>query len=139
MLHEKISIVERELTGIVIPGRGLGSVRMGHSDTSDRMEELLGFSLVPGTLNVRLSRPYDRTLTSRYLAATELGPRWERETGQAGYFLMSVLIAGRYRGVAFQADEPEYPADQVELLCEVHLRDSLGLNDGDVISFLVLP
>lgn len=67
------------------------------------------------------------------------GPRWERETGQAGYLLMSVLIAGRYRGVAFQADEPGYPADQIELLCEVNLRDSLGMNDGDAISFSVLP
>jgi hypothetical protein len=41
--------MERELTGIVIPGRGLGSVRMARSDTVDRMEELVGFPLVPGT------------------------------------------------------------------------------------------
>ncbi len=52
---------------------------------------------------------------------------------------MPVLVAGRYRGVAFQADEPGYPADQVELLWEVHLRDSLGLSDGDSIDFSVLP
>jgi len=130
---------KRELTGIVIPGRGLGSVRMAHSDTVDRMEELLGLSLVPGTLNVRLPGPLERTLFSRYLAAAELGPRWERETGQAGYFLAPVLVAGRYQGVAFQAAEPEYPAEQVELLCEVHLRESLGLRDGDSIDFSVLP
>ena len=130
----------RELTGIVIPGRGLGTVRMGRSDTLDRLEELAGFSLVPGTLNVRLPGPLERNLFSRYLDAGELGPMWERETGQAGYFLaMPVLVGGRFRGIAFQANEPGYPADQVELLCEVHLRDSLGLSDGDSLSFSVLP
>jgi CTP-dependent riboflavin kinase len=52
--------------------------------------------------------------------------------------MVPVLVAGRYRGVAFQADEPGYPADLVELLCEVHLRDTLGLHDGDPIGFSVL-
>jgi CTP-dependent riboflavin kinase len=129
--------VDRELTGIVIPGRGLGSVRMAHSHTLARIEELVGFSLVPGTLNVRLPGHVEPSLISSYLAAAEISPGWETETAQAGYFLVPVLVAGRYRGVAFQADEPGYPADQVELVCEVHLRDTLGLSDGDPITFSV--
>jgi CTP-dependent riboflavin kinase len=31
------------------------------------------------------------------------------------------------------------PADQVELLCEIHLRESLSLSDGDSIGFSALP
>jgi CTP-dependent riboflavin kinase len=50
-----------------------------------------------------------------------------------------VLIAGRYQGVVAQADEPDYPANLVELLSEVHLRQTLDLRDGDPISFTVVP
>jgi CTP-dependent riboflavin kinase len=62
------------------------------------------------------------------------------ESGQAGYFLVPVLIADRYRGIAFQAGErghSGHPADQVELLSEVHLRKTLGLSDGDLVTFSV--
>jgi CTP-dependent riboflavin kinase len=69
--------------------------------------------------------------------ASAIAPDWQARSGQAGYYVASVLIAGRYRGIAFQADEPDYPADQVELVCEVRLRAALGLADGDSISFAV--
>lgn len=109
----------RGLAGTVIPGRGLGAVRMARSDTLVRLQELVGFPVVPGTLNVRLAEPFEQSLRSSYVAASEIGPGWETETGQAGYLFAPVLIAGRYRGVVFQADEPGYPPGQVEMLCEV--------------------
>ena len=104
----------------------------------DRLRELLGLSLVPGTLNVRLAKPWDRTLTPAYLAAEEIDPDWEAETSQAGYFWSRVLIAGRYPGVAAQADEIGYPPNLVELLSGVHLRRRLGLIDGDEITFALV-
>ena len=70
------------------------------------------------------------------MAAAEISADWEARSGQAGYFLAPVVIAGRYRGLAFQADErgdPGYPSDQVELFSEVHLRGALGLADGDTV------
>ena len=72
----------------------------------------------------------------RYVAATDVAPDWEARTGQSGYFIAPVTIAGRYRGLAFQAVEPEgmgYPADQIELFSEAHLRSELGLDDGAAI------
>ncbi len=127
-----------DLNGIVIPGRGLGAPRMSNSDITDRLAELVGFSLVPGTLNVRLPEPFERSLASLYIAASEISPEWEAETGQAGYFFLPVLVAGRYRCMAFQADEPGYPADQIELIGEVHFRSTLGLRDGDPIGLSVM-
>lgn len=47
------------------------------------------------------------------------------------------MIARRYRGLAFQADEPGYPSDLVELVSEVHLRTALGLRDGDLVTVSV--
>jgi CTP-dependent riboflavin kinase len=101
-----------------------------------KLAELSGFRVVPGTLNVRLPRPLARGPSWRYVPAAEIAPDWESRTGQSGYFLATVTIAKRYRGLAFQAVEPGergYPPDQIELFCEAHLRSELGVNDGDVI------
>jgi CTP-dependent riboflavin kinase len=71
------------------------------------------------------------------MPAVEITPDWEARTGQAGYFLAPVTVAGRYRGLAFQAverGELGYPPDQIELFCEAHLRAELDLDDGDLIA-----
>jgi CTP-dependent riboflavin kinase len=128
--------VQRDLNGIVHPGRGLGAGLMADATVIERLRELARFSMVPGTLNVRLPKPLERGAAWRYVAAASISPDWEARTGQAGYFLAPVVIEGRYRGLAFQADEsagPGYPADQIELFSDVHLRDALDLSDGDPI------
>jgi protein-S-isoprenylcysteine O-methyltransferase Ste14 len=99
----------------------------------ERIEELFGLRIVPGTLNVRLADPFDRSRASGYVAASEIDPDWETLTGQAGYHLVPVIVAGRHRAIAFQADEPGYPEDLLEIVGEVHLRSALGLKDGDPI------
>ncbi len=127
-----------DFKGVVQAGRGLGSRLLADADIADRLRELVGFRPVRGTLNVRLPAPVERSASWRYLDATEISPDWEAQSGQAGYFVVPVSIADRHRGLALQADEPGYAADQVELLSEVHLRGSLGLSDGDPINFAVL-
>lgn len=103
-----------------------------------RNRETFGFEAVPGTLNLRLAAALDRRLLTRYLRADDIAPGLAATTGQAGYFWAPIRVAGRFRGLAFQADEPGYPPDQVELICEVHLRDELSLRDGDSLGFEVL-
>jgi CTP-dependent riboflavin kinase len=130
------------LVGTVRPGRGLATGLMAEPELQDWFAELAGFPIVPGTLNMRLPGPLERGPSWRYVPAADIRPDWEARTGQAGYFLAPVLIEGRCRGLAFQADErmePGYPADQIELMSEVHLRDALGLGDGDPIKLSVLP
>jgi CTP-dependent riboflavin kinase len=126
-----------DLSGIVQPGRGLGASLMADRAVMEKLEELTGFAVAPGTLNVRLPRPLERGSSWRYLAAAEIAPDWEERTGQSGYFLARDTVAGRFRALAFQAVEPGelgYPPDQIELFCEVHLRGELGLGDGDPIA-----
>ena len=103
----------------------------------ERLRRLAGFPPVPGTLNVRLPGPLERGDEWRYVTAGEIGPDWEARTGQSGYHLADVVVAERFRGLAFQADEPVgpgYPPDQIELFSEVRLRDTLDLGDGDPIA-----
>jgi protein-S-isoprenylcysteine O-methyltransferase Ste14 len=132
-------VTHHELRGLVVPGRGLGAARLADDRVLELIEELFGIRVVPGTLNVRLAVPFDRSLASRHVAASELDPGWEDATGQAGYRLLPVLVAGRHRAIAFQAEEPGYPEDLLEIMCDVHLRSTLGLEDGDAISLTVRP
>jgi CTP-dependent riboflavin kinase len=127
---------QRDLSGIVEAGRGLGAGLTSDPVVMKKLRELAGFAVVPGTLNVRLSNPLERGPGWRYVPAAEITADWESRTGQSGYFMAPVTVAGRYRGLAFQAIEPGrlgYPPDLVELFCEVHVRAELGLEDGDVI------
>jgi CTP-dependent riboflavin kinase len=131
---------QRDLSGIVQSGRGLGTVLMADAAVMARLRELAGFPIVPGTLNVRLPGPLERDASWHYVAACEIGTDWEARTGQSGYFLAPVMTSD-YRGLAFQAVEqeaPGYPSDQIELFSEVHLREALGLSDGDPIVVSVL-
>lgn len=114
----------------MVTGLGRGADLLAATQVLDRIEEVFGLRVVPGTLNVRLDAPFDRTLTTSYVPASDIDPGWEAATGQTGYHLVPVLVAERYRAIAFQADEPGYPEDLVEIMCEVHLRSTLGLEDG---------
>jgi hypothetical protein len=104
----------RDLSGIVHSGRRLGAGLMAERVVMEKLQELSGFPVVPGTLNVRLPGPLQRGPSWRYMPAVEITLDWEARTGQAGYFLAPVTVAGRYRGLAFQAVEPGergYPPD----------------------------
>jgi CTP-dependent riboflavin kinase len=131
-------VVEGDLSGVVVPGRRLGSELMRDPHVTARFEEIAGFRLVPGTLNVRLAGPLRRDERWRFLPSEEVAPDWVERSGQSGYFLADAVVEGAHRALAFQAVEPEgpgYPPDQVELLSETHLRNALGLADGDRIAF----
>ena len=98
---------QRDLSGIVQPGRGLGAGLMADREVMETLQGLSGFPVVPGTLNVRLPGPLERGPSWRYKPAAEITPDWEARTGQAGYFMAAVTVAGRYRGSPFRPSSPE--------------------------------
>jgi 8-oxo-dGTP diphosphatase len=103
------------------------------------VERTMGFRPVPGTLNVMLAHAFTRGSETEYVPASLLSPDWQAATGQAGYWLTPVLVAGIHSGVAVQADEPHYPPEQLEILCAIHLRTALDLVDDDALEMVVLP
>jgi len=125
--------------GVVVPGRGFGAQRMANPAVLRAAQRLTGLILVPGTLNVRLPQPFDGMLTG-YLTEDDLGGHVWRDHApdRQGIRFGEVLIAGRYRGIMFQGDEPEYPPNLVEIMSGHHLRDTLGLQDGDTLEFTVI-
>jgi len=130
-----------DLSGIVQPGRGLGSALLADPLVAANAAEITGLSIVPGTLNVRLPQAVHWDGRWRYVPAEAMASDWHERSGQTGYHMVDVLVAGRYRAVAFQADEPAghgYPPDQIELMSDTHLRSALGLADGDPIEIAVV-
>jgi CTP-dependent riboflavin kinase len=125
--------------GVVVSGRGFGAKRMANPFLLQAVQRFTDLHLVPGTLNVRLPQPFDGTLTG-YLTEDDLGGDVWRDHAphRQGIRYGEVLIAGRYRGILFQGDEPEYPPEQVEILSDQHLRTMLGLLDGDMLEFTLL-
>jgi CTP-dependent riboflavin kinase len=125
--------------GIVVPGRGFGAQRMANPAVLHAAQRLTDLTLVPGTLNVRLPQPFDGLLPW-YLTEADLGGNVWRDhaPNRTGIRCGAVLIAGRYRGIVFQGDEPEYPPAQVEIMSDHHLRDTLRLHDGDVLAFALV-
>ena len=125
--------------GIVVPGRGFGAQRMANPSLLQALKRLTDLTLVPGTLNARLPQPFDGTLTG-HLTEDDLGGNVWRDHApdRQGIRCGEVLTAGRYRGIMFQGDEPEYPPNLVEIMSGHHLRDTLGLQDGDTLEFTVI-
>jgi CTP-dependent riboflavin kinase len=134
-----MSIQDKDFRGIVVPGRGFGAQRMANPAVLQAAQRLTGLALVPGTLNVRLPQPFDGPLP-QYLTEADLGGNVWRDhaPNRTGIRCGEVIIAGRYRGIVFQGDEPEYPPAQVEIMSDHHLRDTLGLHDGDELEFSLI-
>ena len=125
--------------GIVVPGRGFGAQRMANPAVLQAAQRLTALPLVPGTLNVRLSQPFDGLLPL-YVTEADLGGHVWRDHAphRTGIRCGEVRIAGRYRGMVFQGDEPKYPPNLAEIMSDHHLRDTLGLQDGDTLAFTVI-
>jgi len=63
-------------------GRGLGVGVMADPAVLERLAELVGFGVVPGTLNVRLAQPVEGGPEWQYLASADIAPDWEGRTGR---------------------------------------------------------
>ncbi len=126
--------------GIIVGGRGLGVKGMSAPRMRRVLRRIIDFDFVPGTLNVRLRESFDEGLLESYVGWEELGRRLPdpEVPGRRGLRYGRVIIAQRFPGIAFQGDEPDYPADQVELISDRHIRQTLNLSDGDTIEFALV-
>jgi len=131
------NIASIKLSGVVISGLGEGAFYVSLEGYRRAMEEALGFTPYPGTLNVRLERqslPYRRYLDS---LPGILIPGFSN--GIRTYGAVKAFRA-RIRGIEGAVVIPErthHPSDVVEIVAPVKLRDVLGLKDGDRIEIEV--
>ena len=66
--------------GFVKTGRGFGALEMSAPGILEGFQRLTGLSVIPGTLNIDLTKPFDLALL-KYVAFFELGWTKPLQTG----------------------------------------------------------
>jgi riboflavin kinase len=126
--HRCISESPRPLRGKVASGMGKGQYYLSREGYRRQFIAYLGFSPYPGTLNVKLQEPFD---PSRQQAIKIHGFEDEgRAFGECRCYRIRINGIG---AAIVQPERSNYPADLVEIIAPVNLRESLHLQDGDEV------
>jgi len=129
--------------GFVKTGRGYGALEMSDPGSLEGFQRLTGLSVIPGTLNIDLTEPFDLALLN-YATFAELG--WAidlskqgiKYDGEIGMHYGRVIVANRYPAyVIFWTWVDDIYTD-AELISPHHLRSTLDLQDGDIVEFRLL-
>jgi len=122
------------LKGQVFSGKGEGASFVNLPWAKRQMEEKLGFTLFPGTLNIKLTREGTRM---REILKGEGGFAILPASGHCPARLFKAKLAGVECGVVFP-QMASYPVDVVELVSSVNLREKLCLFDGRQVEVEVI-
>jgi CTP-dependent riboflavin kinase len=125
-------LMEKRFEGVVRTGYGIGAQVMSDPILAGRQaHHFTAFTPVPGTLNVLLPEPFDIALFTGTVSSYEMGGITE------DHFYAPIRIEDSIPGYVVQTLNPggDFLARVVELVADRHLRTSLGLADGDRISF----
>ena len=131
---------DRIFRGLVKTGHGFGAIEMSSPGILDDFQRLTGLLVIPGTLNIDLTEPFDLALLN-YISFPELG--WTIDLnrqgieydGEIGMYYGQVTVADKYPAcVIFFTWVTDIYTD-AELISSCHLRNALDLHDGDIVEF----
>jgi len=126
--------------GVVKTGRGGGAVEMSMPGVLKGFQRLSGLSVIPGTLNLDLTEPFDLKLL-KYVTFAELGYEFTpskqgiKFDGEIGMHYGRVTIADKYPACVIFFTWVDDPYKDAEVVSPYHLRSDLGLKDGDIVEF----
>jgi CTP-dependent riboflavin kinase len=126
--------------GIVRTGRGGAVSEMSKPGSIEGFKMLTGLEIIPGTLNIILTDPFDLSLL-KYLRFSDVGWEFDPSTqgidydGEIGVYYGPVTIANKHPGCILFFTWTGDIHRRGELVSLHHLRTVLGLNDGDTVEF----
>ena len=103
-------------------------------------QRLTGLSIIPGTLNIKLSEPFDISLLN-YLKFADVGWEFDPATqginfnGEIGVYYRRSTIASEYPACLVIFTWVTDLHTNAELMSPYHLRTVLDLQDGDTVEF----
>lgn len=123
------------IDGAVSSGIGTGKQFVALDGYADQFVEKLGYDPYPGTLNLELDREVD-TEFDRHDSILVEG--WE-DDGRSfgGVDCYPATVVGETTSVGLHAIVPrrtDHDASTVEFVSPVNLRETFGLDDGDVLN-----
>jgi len=125
--------VGRKITGIVFSDLGRAASFMSLDWVQSSLSDKLGFSPYPGTLNLRLETESMRAAWRQIQKSSgiEIGAP-DTAFCQARCFL--VEIEGKHQGAVILPEVEGYPADKIEVVASVRLKDALKISDGETVT-----
>ena len=128
------------VTGVVFSDLGRAGAFLGIDWVRDAVRERVGFDPYPGTLNVRARGPdLDRWEQVRRHGVKLLLP--SPDPGFCNAFLFTGSLEGwesrpglRERVAVVVPEVEEYPADKLEIIAEVSLKQTRSVRDGDELT-----
>ncbi|MBI2538758.1 MAG: CTP-dependent riboflavin kinase [Deltaproteobacteria bacterium] len=124
----------RRITGVVFSDLAQASTFMALEWVQKALSEGLGFAPYPATLNLRLESEEDIAAWREVKRAAPSIPITPADPSfcQARCFL--VQIEGKLKGAVLFPEVEGYPADKIEVVAPVRLKDELGVRDGEKIT-----
>lgn len=101
---------------------------------SSQFSEKLGFLPFPGTLNLKLDRPF--ALDDSHPDSIRIEGFIYEGRAFGGCICRPVRICG-IRGAIVRPERTSYSATLLELVAPVNLREALGLSDGDEVEVVL--
>jgi CTP-dependent riboflavin kinase len=129
-------MVSAFLTGRVYQDLGQGVLFTEIDWVKQTFQEKLGFAPYPGTLNLLMedqARAEWRRL-KRQWAGIDIPP------GNASFCrsrCFRVLVEGKIQGAVVVPEVKDYPEEKLEILAPVHVKETLNVKDGDVLTIEV--
>ena len=123
------------ISGTVFSGLGLGASFMALEWVQKTLELRLGFKAYPATLNVRPDSADD---LARWKQVQQVAERVEIIPPDASFchalcFPVEVAepsLAEKIRGAVLLPQVEDYPADKIEIIAPLNIKESLGVRDG---------
>jgi riboflavin kinase len=119
--------------GTVFSGQGRGKKFVELPWFKRQVEEKLGFSPYPGTLNLVLT---GKNVENRRLLEVSNGLMVKPQTGYYSGVMFRASIDGLECAVVIPI-MPNYPNDVLEVIAPIYLREKLKLADGSLVAVSV--
>jgi CTP-dependent riboflavin kinase len=123
-------------TGILVSGLGVGASFTSETWAREAFMSHLGIDPWPGTLNLRLEDADSLRIWAEISARPGIllptpSPDW------CNAKCFPTLVAGREKGAIVLPEVADYPADKIEIIAAVALRERLGLGEGELVEIQV--
>ena len=123
----------RKLTGVVFSDLGRAASFMALGWVQASLSDKLGFPPYPGTLNLRLETESMKAAWREVRRSSGIEIKApDAASCQARCFL--VEIEGKHQGAVILPEVEGYPADKIEVVAPVRLKDELKLADGKPVT-----
>jgi riboflavin kinase len=120
------------IRGKVVTGMGEGQYYISLLGYRRQFNRKLGFDPYPGTLNVKLSEPFEGNDAT---AVDIEGFRDEIRTfGACKCYPVTIKDIG---GAIIRPERSSYPLDLAEVIAPVNLRETLGVSVGDEVELIL--